>query len=171
MSQRIHHMNMDTIHCDTYAMRMQRRGKTEPLVNRLCQQKRDRRDRSVSRNRPSTAMHMIVPASKTKCTNARQNTDLKSESTTPSVIHRELYTDNPALVEVTVKTHNANTRSQVVNSRPTSRSRSREPWSKLLKQRTSGEHLPSFHSFDPLRTIHFLAKELQTKLVDTSTQS
>ncbi|GJQ83714.1 hypothetical protein Trydic_g20593 [Trypoxylus dichotomus] len=158
---------MDTVNCDTFTTRSQKRGKIESIVSRLCQPKRDHRERSVPRNQASTAMHINLPASKAKCGNARQVNDLKSESTTPSVIHRELYTDNPALVEVTVKTHNANPRSQG-NSRATSRSRSREPWSKLLKQRASSEQLPSFHTFDPLRTIHFLAKELHTKLVDSS---
>ncbi|KRT80781.1 hypothetical protein AMK59_5646, partial [Oryctes borbonicus] len=166
MSQRMHTMNMDTVHCDTYA-RSQKRGKIESLVGRLCQPKRDHRERSTPRNQASTGMHINLPPSKTKSANARQINDLKSDSTIPSVIHRELYTDNPALVEVTVKTHNANARSQC-NSRSTSRSRSREPWSKLLKQRASSEQLPSFHTFDPLRTIHFLARELHAKLVDSS---
>lgn len=157
---------MDAMNCDPYTGRIQKRGKTDSVVGRFGQQKTDR-DRSISRNRPVTMIRNNLPLAKHKSAYSRQITDLKSESAAPSVIHRELYTDNPALVEVTVKTHNANTRSQA-NSRSTSRSRSREPWSKLLKPQTSSDHLPSFHNFDPLRTIHFLARELQSKLTDTS---
>lgn len=155
---------MESIHYEPYSGRIQKRGKTETAVSRLCQQKRER---SISRNRPITPHNINLPIAKAKSSNARQSGDLKSDSGAPSIIHRELYTDNPALVEVTVKTHNANPRSQI-NSRSNSRSRSREPWSKLLKQHPSNEHLSSFHNFDPLRTIHFLAKELQSKLGDSS---
>lgn len=55
-----------------------------------------------------------------------------------------------------------------VSTKPKPRSRSnaagdREPWGKLL-QTGNVENSSKFSSFDPLRTLHFLAKELQYKL-------
>lgn len=161
MSHRMHNFaNMDIPQGECYNNRFQKRGKIDSIVNRLSRPVK--RERSLSRSRTVPPFTPNASAPKAKI-NLRQSNDLKSESTAASVIHRELYTDNPALVEVTVKTHNAKP-----NSRSGSRSRSREPWSKLLKNQLSNEMLSSFHNFDPLRTVHFLAKELQSKLGDSS---
>ncbi|KAJ8979668.1 hypothetical protein NQ317_006380 [Molorchus minor] len=40
----------------------------------------------------------------------------------------------------------------------------REPWGQLLKQHKSSEKVSVFSTFDPLRTLHFLAKELQHQI-------
>lgn len=78
-----------------------------------------------------------------------------SEITT-NVVNADPYSpsDEPTMVEVTVKTSNA----------PKQRSRStvsdRQPWGQLLNSH-SGENESAFGSFDPLRTLHFLGRELQ----------
>lgn len=68
-------------------------------------------------------------------------------------MHKEIYVEN-AGVEIPIK------------SKPRSRSNAagdREPWGRLL-QTTNNENPSKFSSFDPLRTLHFLARELQFKL-------
>ncbi|KAH1003775.1 uncharacterized protein LOC125505469 [Dendroctonus ponderosae] len=56
------------------------------------------------------------------------------------------------------------------NGSPKQRSRStvsdRQPWGQLLSKHTGEENETVFGKFDPLRTLHFLAGELQTKVPD-----
>lgn len=78
----------------------------------------------------------------------------------PNLIRKDLVADNSALVEVTVRTH---TSRRSHNNDPKSNSNLQQPWGKLLKAKKS-DNVSSFNDFDPLRTLHFLAKELQSKL-------
>ncbi|KAJ3662990.1 hypothetical protein Zmor_007303 [Zophobas morio] len=49
-------------------------------------------------------------------------------------------------------------------SRSRSSSKVREAWGHILLSKKSGEKMSTFSNFDPLRTLHFLSKELSTKL-------
>ncbi|CAH1122878.1 unnamed protein product [Ceutorhynchus assimilis] len=55
-----------------------------------------------------------------------------------------------------------------VKTTPKQRSKStvsdRQPWGQLLNKHTNSENESVFGKFDPLRTLHFLARELQTNL-------
>ncbi|KAL3287921.1 hypothetical protein HHI36_002377 [Cryptolaemus montrouzieri] len=69
-------------------------------------------------------------------------------------LHKELYIENP-IVEMPAKTPKPRSRSNAAGDR--------EPWGKLL-QLSNNDNSSKFSNFDPLRTLHFLAKELQYKL-------
>nr|XP_022920301.1 uncharacterized protein LOC111428834 isoform X2 [Onthophagus taurus] len=147
-----------------YTTRLQQRkkqdvhgGKAQPMMAITRGERATSRPKSVIQQ-----LQQSQQVSRPKTTNVRRpNEAFKSEPTTSSVVHKELYTDNPALVEVTVKTHNIKqrSRSNSVNKR--------EPWSKLLKNEGSYENVSSFTNFDPIRTLHFIAKELHSKLLDS----
>ncbi|KAF2880952.1 hypothetical protein ILUMI_25233 [Ignelater luminosus] len=83
----------------------------------------------------------------------------QNTATSPNLIRKEL--DNSALVEVTVRTH---TSKKPHNKNDLKSSTQQQPWGKLLNGRKGTENVSSFSDFDPLRTLHFLAKELQSKL-------
>lgn len=165
MSQRLHscanNTNLDTINCDSYSSKLHK-GPTN------AKKMKTPRERSESRGRfapppPPASSNSICPRNKTLV--VRQNTtpSIKLDQPSTNVIRKEVF--DTATVEVTVKTHST-------PLRPKQRSRSnslstREPWGKVLKTQTSCENLAStFQNFDPLRTVHFLAKELQAKIAE-----
>lgn len=67
--------------------------------------------------------------------------------------------------EFTTKVHRARRSSFRAGSDSDDRGE-REPWGSILSNNNprSTEKVSSFNNFDPLRTIHFLVKELQVKL-------
>lgn len=67
------------------------------------------------------------------------------------------YTDDGALVKVTVKTPNSRKRSPSYTA-------DRESWGQILKSQKGNDSLSIFSNFDPLRTLHFLIKELEYQL-------
>ncbi|KAK9876164.1 hypothetical protein WA026_011280 [Henosepilachna vigintioctopunctata] len=69
--------------------------------------------------------------------------------------HREASMENPGTNNLISKSAKPRSRSNAAGDR--------EPWGKLL-QNSSEDNYSKFSSFDPLRTLHFLVKELQYKL-------
>lgn len=84
----------------------------------------------------------------------------KSAALSPNtnLIRKETYQHNAATVEVTVKAQKNPTN----QGKPVLQS---EPWGKVLKTQTPPNDSRPFNNFDPLRTVHFLSKELQLKLI------
>ncbi|KAK4872565.1 hypothetical protein RN001_014594 [Aquatica leii] len=70
-----------------------------------------------------------------------------------NIVLKESVSNKAPCIEVTVRTKGS--------------ARNREPWNEMLKMPKSVTST-SFNQFDPLRTIHFISKELQTKLNSTS---
>lgn len=83
------------------------------------------------------------------------------------VNNRNLYNgnNNGAMVEVTVKAQKnvANTQNRPVSHTSGNNNGTGETWARILKANT--DEVRPFNNFDPLRTIHFLSKELQLKLI------
>lgn len=76
-----------------------------------------------------------------------------------NTVRKDVYPNNAPLVEVMVKTTK---NPQAVQNKLNNQN---EPWAKLLKPQPNIEDGRSFNNFDPLRTVHFLSKELQLKLI------
>ncbi|KAF7268291.1 hypothetical protein GWI33_018559 [Rhynchophorus ferrugineus] len=89
-----------------------------------------------------------------KGTSVKQQ-NITSGNSTPTNVLQYSASDESAVVEVTLKTSNP----------PKQRSKStvsdREPWGQLLKKQKSKDSDSVFGTFDPLRSLHFLSKELQ----------
>ncbi|XP_072388323.1 uncharacterized protein [Diabrotica undecimpunctata] len=70
---------------------------------------------------------------------------------------------NPFQIKVQCLDHSIEDK---MNTRPRSRSSAvdRDTWDQALKKQRSGDKISIFGNFDPLRTLHFLAKELQFQL-------
>ncbi|VEN57019.1 unnamed protein product [Callosobruchus maculatus] len=139
-------VNLETIACEKYMARLLNKEKfvTSPM---LSQKAKDKMVKQVPTN--------ISQITKYRQTVRQQNMPSPKRVRSPDTL---AHFNDDSVVEVTVKTTNP----------PRQRSRSttveREPWSQLLKQRRSGDKISLFGNFDPLRTLHFLAKELQYQL-------
>ncbi|XP_056631857.1 centriolin-like [Diorhabda sublineata] len=112
---------------------------------------------SLTRGREKTNPHSQNQLIKNRPNVKQQNLPSPFKRRSPSQ-NAVQHSDDSALVELTVKAMN--------NHRQRSRSTTldREPWGQLLKQHKSGDKISMFGNFDPLRTLHFLAKELQFQL-------
>lgn len=110
---------------------------------------------SLTRGREKTIPHNQITKSKPNV--KQQNLQSPVKRRNPSQ-NAEQRSEDTALVELTLKAMN--------NHRQRSRSTTldREPWGQLLKQHKSGDKISMFGNFDPLRTLHFLSKELQFQL-------
>ncbi|XP_044744120.1 myosin-1-like [Coccinella septempunctata] len=143
--------NMDTAsNCEAYMSRLFRKEKSTFSTSGF---------KTTTNNvKPKSSANKY--SSKTKPSGRSQSSNHTSGKGCPSCtaegnsnVHKEIYVENP-VVEITTK------------SKPRSRSNAagdREPWGRLL-QTANNENSSKFSTFDPLRTIHFLAKELQFKL-------
>lgn len=163
MAQRIrsctNSTNLDTINCESYLSKLVKKDKPSTTTKLLNTQKCPR-DRSSSNIKNGSSALVLPSASnlKSRQTIPRQtNTRLSNNPT--NVVRKELISDNSALVEVTVRTHTSRRPHGSAGSRF-----SNEPWGKLLKPTKSCEQYSNYDGFDPLRTLHFLMKELQSKL-------
>lgn len=103
------------------------------------------RSRLVSRERECSATHIKRKAVNRKSKSALQSTNIPKE-----VVNR-----SPS-IEVTVRPN--------VTKPVRSESKDRRPWASLLQSSRSIDSLSTFDSCDPLRTVHFLSKELGSKL-------
>ncbi|KAK5640005.1 hypothetical protein RI129_010816 [Pyrocoelia pectoralis] len=103
------------------------------------------RSRLVSRERECSAVHIKRKALNKKSKSALQSTNISKE-----------VVNNTPSVEVTVR---PNVRQPV-----RSESKDRMPWASLLQSSKSIDSLSTFDSCDPLRTVHFLSRELGSKL-------
>nr|XP_023025294.1 spindle assembly checkpoint component mad1-like [Leptinotarsa decemlineata] len=140
-------INLETIACERYMARLLNREKSSTPNSA------NSKDRDRSRKQSSVNQNQL---SKIKSNVKQQNFPSPKLSQSPTRSGPQ-YTDDSAFVEVTVKTTNPRQRSR-------STTVDREPWAQLLKQQKSGEKVSVFGNFDPLRTLHFLAKELQFQL-------
>lgn len=165
MSQRTHgcvnNVNLDAMHCEAYGSRLQKKGRTAPFPSTKGAPKYVH-ERSQSRSKLTVQNALL---SKTKPNTLLMRQQPLSNTPSPpgspiSVIRKDIYPNNTALVQVSVKTQKSKQQ-----SRPNSLTRSHETWAKLLKNQSSRDNISTFTMFDPLRTVHFLAKELQVKLL------
>lgn len=150
-------LNLETIACEKYMSRLLQREKvsmppSKPssafLTSQKCKEK-------IIKHSPATSS-IQNQLSKVKPNIKQQNLRIPDpdQSQTSSDFQ---FTDDSALVQVTVKTTNPRQRSRSTVA-------NREPWGQLLKQQKSSDKVSVFNNFDPLRTLHFLAKELQFQL-------
>lgn len=150
MSQRLrtpHRLNLETIVCEKYMARLLEnelkiRSNPESLVPRS-------RERNLK-------VSCLSPYNKSK-TSGKTTSILQSQKNMQSPKSSMEYSDDSALVKVTVKASNPRHRSR-------SRIADQEPWGQILKHEKSNQKLSLFSSFDPLRTLHFLIKELEFQL-------
>ncbi|KAG5877213.1 hypothetical protein JTB14_001261 [Gonioctena quinquepunctata] len=140
-------INLESIACERYMARLLNKEKNAPnSANSKCRERSSKQaphnQNQLSRVRPNVKQQNF-------------HSPKASESPTRNTVQLG---DDAALVEVTFKT--------TTNPRHRSRSTTveREPWGQLLKQQKSGDKVSVFGNFDPLRTLHFLAKELQFQL-------
>nr|CAI5818916.1 unnamed protein product [Callosobruchus analis] len=139
-------VNLETIACEKYMARLLNKEKfmTGALLSQKTKEK-------MVKQLPTNVSQLT----KYRQTVRQQNMPSPKRVRSPDTLAH--FADD-SVVEVTVKTTNP----------PRQRSRSttveREPWSQLLKQHRSGDKISLFGNFDPLRTLHFLAKELQYQL-------
>lgn len=160
MTQRVrptsNSVNFETITCEKYINRFLQREKAGmPLKPNTptptVQQKY--RDKAVKQPPVVTSQNQL---SKIRPNVKQQNLpspDLESQTGSDY----QFADDDSALVQVTVKTTNPRQRSRSTVA-------NREPWGQLLRQQKSTDKVSIFSNFDPLRTLHFLAKELQFQL-------
>lgn len=113
---------------------------------------RNIRDKSVTR---SNNNQLVVSRPGTKS----RIEEIHPKPESQELVRKEVYNNSMATVEVTVRTVAPK------GLEGKSAEDTREPWSKLLANRKSEDNIPgTFGHFDPLRTLHFLSKELQMKL-------
>ncbi|XP_050307875.1 uncharacterized protein LOC126744471 isoform X2 [Anthonomus grandis grandis] len=86
----------------------------------------------------------------------RENTGLKQKNFSPDITGSQHSLDEQIFTEVSLKPD------QMPKQRSKSTVSDRQPWGQLLHRTTGGEHESVFGKCDPLRTLHFLARELQT---------
>ncbi|XP_018574192.1 uncharacterized protein LOC108913180 [Anoplophora glabripennis] len=150
-------VNLETIACEKYMSRLLQREKVSmpPAKSGPAFLTSHKYKEKVVKQTP------ITPAIQNQLSRVRPNVkqqNLPSPNPEQSQASDDFqFTDDSALVQVTVKTTNPRQRSRstVANG---------EPWGQLLKQQKSSDKVSVFSNFDPLRTLHFLAKELQFQL-------
>ncbi|CAH1972604.1 unnamed protein product [Acanthoscelides obtectus] len=142
-------VNLETIACEKYMARLLNK---EKFLTSAMLPSKTAKEKTVKQLPPNTNISQLT---KYKQTVRQQNMPSPKHNLRPDTLTG--FADD-SIVEVTVKTTNP----------PRQRSRSttveKEPWSQLLKQQRSGDKISLFGNFDPLRTLHFLAKELQYQL-------
>lgn len=145
MAQRVktchNNLNSDVILCEKYISRILSKDKPNTV-----QKGRDKNARQPNQNQMS----------KMKPNVKQQNVPSPKHSQVPNNLFQ--YHDDTVLTEIPMKTTNTRQR-----SRSTGVDRG-GTWGQLLKQQKSGDRMSVFGNFDPLRTLHFLAKELQHQL-------
>ncbi|XP_060520565.1 uncharacterized protein LOC132698483 isoform X2 [Cylas formicarius] len=147
-------MNLPNLTPELHATKHSKRGKPNLSVPSTATPSQHRhRERYVSGSAKSeySNNHLI----RGNATAKQQN--IPSPGSPIDVIQYSASNDSP-LVEVTVK------HSNMPKQRSKSTVSGREPWAHLLKNQKTGGNQSVFSNFDPLRTLHFLAKELQIHL-------
>ncbi|CAH1119906.1 unnamed protein product [Phaedon cochleariae] len=133
-------INLETIACERYMARLFNKEKVISPGNKC----REKTSKSLQPNQNQLARHKIA----TK----QQNFHSPKVPQSPQENAVEAPSDK---APVNTDDHRQRSRSTTVD---------REPWGQLLKQQRSGDKASVFGNFDPLRTLHFLAKELQFQL-------
>ena len=154
---------MHHLHCDVFPAKLQQQGglQQQPHV-RTCP--RGVRNGSVTDSlaQPQHLAHRTTSAS---VSSSHRQVGLSAKPLKGGIIRKEIYPADDAMVEVTVKTHNARNmgrKSSVNCDLPV-----KDTWGKLLQTQTNSVEqiaTSSFKNFDPLRTLHFLTKELQSQI-------
>lgn len=104
----------------------------------------------------------MAPVSKTQRNLAARSSGMTNRPESQLPFKKDCYESN--CVEVTVKTVGPNPH-QKQRARSKTREIRDEPWGTVLRSQMSLDNMRSqFQTFDPLRTLHFLSKELQAKL-------
>lgn len=150
-------VNLETIACEKFMSRLLQREKINMPPTKLSSGFSTSQKSKEKVIKHSTVTPPIQnQLSKVKPNVKQQNlpTPNPDQSQTSSDFQ---FADDSALVQVTVKTTNPRQRSRSTVA-------NREPWGQLLKQQKSTDKVSVFNNFDPLRTLHFLAKELQFQL-------
>lgn len=146
MTQRVrtpNGLNLETVVCEKYMARL--------LENDV----KIRTNSANSRSREKNAKQPCVsPTAKSKTYSKIVSHTHKVSQSPRNLLE---YSDDNALVKVTVKAAQTRHRSR-------NRSIEHEPWGQILKYEKSNEKLSVFNNFDPLRTLHFLIKELELHL-------
>lgn len=150
-------VNLETIACEKYMSRLLQREKVSmpPPKSGSAFLTSQKYKEKVVKQSP------ITPALQNQLSKVRPNVK-QQNLPTPNAEQSQTsddfqFADDSALVQVTVKTTNPRQRSRSTVA-------NREPWGQLLKQQKSSDKVSVFSNFDPLRTLHFLAKELQFQL-------
>lgn len=143
---------------DAYLSTMLKNGKRveKPVRNDSGRIPRD--NKNVNSNNNS---QLVVSRPAMKYVSKNEDQQLRAKPSDEELVRKEVFNNNMATVEVTVRTVGPKGSSA---EKCMSEDR-REPWGKLLMNRRSEDNMQgSFENFDPLRTLHFLSKELQMKL-------
>ncbi|RZB39809.1 intracellular protein transport protein USO1-like [Asbolus verrucosus] len=148
---------------------------TEPLMCEKYLSKMLRQERAFATKRsPATPVYQekLSNLAKQSLTISNQRSKPKSNvrqqnplpKPTPTIVTNNTqkeHGDGLSPLRESPKTYKHRTRS---TSRCRSLSRERESWGQMLRNNRSKEKTSSFSNFDPLRTVHFLSKELHIKL-------
>lgn len=141
--------------CESYITRMLKNKKTDrPYI-----EQRSLRDKSLGRS--NNHLVMCRPITKPCPVPIVKPTEHIERQLSQELLHKEVFNNNMATVEVTVRTVAPQKGTQPKNLT----AEKRESWAKLLaKQNSEDSVIGNFSTFDPLRTLHFLSQELQLKL-------
>ncbi|KAJ8940824.1 hypothetical protein NQ314_010582 [Rhamnusium bicolor] len=150
-------LNLETIACEKYISRLLQREKSvTPTVKHTSTSLSSQKYKEKPLKTP------VSSATQNQLSKIRPNVKQQNlpspklvQSPTRNVLQ---YDDESTLVEIPVKAPRHRSRSTVTSVAE------REPWGQLLKQQRSSDKVSVFSNFDPLRTLHFLAKELQYQL-------
>ncbi|GLV43810.1 hypothetical protein CBL_11610 [Carabus blaptoides fortunei] len=114
-----------------------------------------------SHRRPNNHLVMCRPLPKPCPAPILKTTEHIERQLSQELLHKEIFNNNMATVEVTVRTVGPQKGPQLKSLS----AEKRESWGKLLAKQNSDESvIGPFSTFDPLRTLHFLSQELQLKL-------
>lgn len=152
MSHRTSSNANPNMHFDMVNMRL-KKGKTTTSVpsSKSTSASKHLRETASSKSK-LTMQNANLPPTGTFSRNGVRNNNLRIQQPPPGNGRNPLY-------EMTVRTQkNAPNPGQ----RPAT---ANEPWSRMLQTQSQSTDANSFNHFDPLRTVHFLSKELQFKLV------
>lgn len=171
LTSNMNNPNVGLLNYDVYNARM-KRGKLPMTTNQPPQKIPPKNIRETASSKSKLTMHTSnQPMSRSKVNTNQPVRDRnilpQSQQSSNNMIRKDLYPNNGAMVEVTVKTqkNSANSQNKPMGQPVTHRNGTGETWSKVLKNQPNSDDLRPFHSFDPLRTIHFLSKELQLRLI------
>lgn len=140
---------------DTCCNKFKKDNKQVSNFNKQTDAKFARRGSTTSLKQAKTAVNLPTNQNvKLRPNSGRQSHNQLKAST--NQVHKEIIADNNATVEVTVRTHSR-------GRPPTGDGRKESSWGALLGIKPKAE-TTSFDNFDPLRTLHFLGKELHSKL-------
>ncbi|CAH1107234.1 unnamed protein product [Psylliodes chrysocephalus] len=138
-----HGLHLDSLVCEKYMNKIANREKQINQILSATARGREKIKSPINEHRdikprPNVRQQNVSP---TLTKNAKRNV--------------MQYADDSALVEGSVKPSNRQRSKSTAD---------RECWSQMLKEHKGGDKFSVFGSFDPLRTLHFLSKELQLQL-------